>query len=487
MEYLIINKDDVFDWLRVIEINEKDSICIVDHSVKNFIQQSEVDASSSDDITHAGLLFYESHSFRSCSLASVNWHFLNPDSQTKVTSWKATAHVIIFRKGILASLEVCKEYSQIHIQAADLAYQALTRGSTVFHNPKLIKPYVYKPCKVQAGRHDEIRFVVRNLGRKNLLVISPFAFITSVFLNVTPRSVLMPLTRTNLTHADRQKWIESYSAIIPTINRYEYLSKAIHSLLNNIRPPAEIIVIDQTPLDKRIPGYYDEFSDAPVKVIFIEKAGQCTARNRAVQEASYEWLLLFDDDSEAWPEMMTEHIRLLEHSTAHISTGVSLAPWKDRSYIRAAISFYHVSAVMDTGNCFIRKKAIEDVGMFDLAFDRGSGADDNLGKRLYLKGNTIVFNPHAIRTHYKASTGGLRQHGAWWKNKGTLWGPLPLPTESYNFLTFYPRNYYLRLCLYKLITSYRRSGKGQSIVNTILFPWKVFQSYRKALLLLRGK
>jgi hypothetical protein len=125
--------------------------------------------------------------------------------------------------------------------------------------------------------------------------------------------------------------------------------------------------------------------------------------------------------------------------------------------------------------------------MFDLAFDRGSGADDNLGKRLYMKGNIIVFNPYAIRTHHKASTGGLRQHGAWWRNKGTLWGPFPLPTESYNFITFYPNSSYVKLCFYKLITSYRRSGILQSLVNTLLFPWKVFQSYRKASVLLRGK
>jgi hypothetical protein len=132
----------------------------------------------------------------------------------------------------------------------------------------------------------------------------------------------------------------------------------------------------------------------------------------------------------------------------------------------------------------MRKRLVEEAGWFDLAFDKGSGADDNLGKRLYLRGAKIVFNPKAIRTHHKAPMGGLRTHGAWWKNKGTYFGPFPLPTESYDFLRFYPREFYTRLCLYRLVTSYRRSGFAMNMINTILFPVKVMASYRKAKTLL---
>jgi len=486
MEYLFINRGDVFNWVNATEFNKRDAICIIDNEIKELIQYDVVETST-DDIVHAGLLFYDESSYRSCALASLNWHFLNPNSNQKTISWKATAHVLIFQKGILSELQACEDYELIHVQAADLAYQGLTRGATTFHNPLLLKSKSSFRNATNVSQYDEIRFVMRNLGRRNLLVVSPLTFLTSLFLKVNPLKKLPPIEETRITDNELVKRIDLYTAIIPTINRYEYLNKAIHSLLQNERAPAEIIVIDQTPIGKRVSGYYDEFSGQPVKVIYIDRAGQCTARNLAVQVASYEWLLLFDDDSIAWPEMMSEHIHLLEKSRADISTGISLAPWKDRSYIGAALNFYHISSVMDTGNCFIKKKAIEDVGMFDLAFDRGSGADDNLGKRLYLNGNVIVFNPKAIRTHYKASSGGLRQHGAWWKNKGTLWGPLPLPTESYNFLIFYPHKSYLQLCFYKLLTSYRRCGKLQSIVNTILFPWKVFQSYRKAQILLHEK
>jgi len=486
MEFLFIDEKGGFDWAKAFEINAQDNICITSTQFKDSILLPVSEVGEVADILHCGLLFYSSTSFQACALASLNWHFLNPERDIRGVSWKASMHVIVIRKGILPQLKI-NDYNSVHVQAADLAYQALVRGANVIHDPSILKFGNPQHANLAVTSGDEYKFIVRNIGRKNLITVSWWSFLKNSFVNSVERKIVEPLIPITLKGYQQVRKIDRYTAIIPTINRYDYLKKAIYSLLENVRPPAEIIIIDQTTVANRISGYYDEFSFAPVKVIYMDKAGQCTARNRAVQEASDEWLLLFDDDSEAWPEMITEHINLLEHSTADISTGVSLAPWKDRTHIGKALSFYRISSVMDTGNCFIRKKTIEDVGMFDLAFDRGSGADDNIGKRLYMKGSVIVFNPHAIRTHYKASTGGLRQHGAWWKNKGTLWGPLPLPTESYNFLTFYPRKDYLRLCAYRLLTSYRRSDAWQSLFNTILFPWKVFQSYRKALLLLRGE
>lgn len=271
----------------------------------------------------------------------------------------------------------------------------------------------------------------------------------------------------------------------PTLNRYAYLKKAIYSLLNNPVPPSEIVVVDQSPENTRPADYYDEFDPRVVKVHFLKQAGQSTARNYAIRQSNQDWIYFFDDDSEAWEDTIVEHIRLLEYSVADVSTGVSLAPWKDRSYIGDEISFYHVASVLDTGNCMMRRSLVEQVGLFDPAFDKGSGADDNLGKRLFLSGACIVFNPSAIRTHHKAPMGGLRQHGAWWKNKGTYFGPFPLPTDSYDFARFYPRRYYLRLCLFRLISSYRGSGFAMNVVNTLLFPLKVWISYRKSLKLLR--
>lgn len=483
MEYLFTDSNKYFDWEKASRSNVDSDICILDSSLKNLVRPLE-HIEHSADIIHAGLFFYEKESFQSCSLGSLNWYFLNPVSEHRSVSWKASLHVMVIRKGLLPMLEVQESFKSKHVQAANLAFHTLIRGGTVYHDPTLLSSVPSSGNVINVSPKDERLFIVENFGARGLALISPLRWARRMF-NSTSKKQFDPLPSRILLNESRRV-VGNYTAIIPTVNRYDYLDKAINSLLNNKRPPSEIIVVDQTIPELRIAGYYDEFSEEIVKVFYLDIAGQCSARNNAIRESTNDWLLLFDDDSEAWPEMIQEHISLLENSMADVSTGISLAPWKDESYIGRTISTYHLSSVMDTGNCFLHKKLIEKVGMFDLAFDRGSGADDNLGKRIYLNGGVIIFNPKAIRTHHKASTGGLRLHGAWWKNKGTLFGPMPLPTESYNFLKFYPKKYYIRLCFFKLLTSYRRSGMSQNILNTLLFPLKLFKSYRKAQKLFRG-
>jgi glycosyltransferase involved in cell wall biosynthesis len=392
-------------------------------------------------------------------------------------SWLASFHCLVIRSGVLEKLQLYMGYQCRHFAAADLAFQVFKNGGTVRYEPNLIDYSASDAENSRVPERDLMNFTLRFLGKSACFFAFPLASVRVFFKQAPPtagpfRGIF------DLTLTEGCVKIGEYTAIIPTINRYAYLKKAVHSLLKNRRPPAEVIIVDQTPEALRVPGYYDEFDPDIVKVIFIDRAGQSTARNTALQNASHKWILFFDDDSEAWEDMIEEHIWLLEHSYADVSTGVSLAPWKDRSYIPEAINFYHIATVLDTGNCMMRREIVERVGMLDRAFDKGSGADDNLGKRLHLSGMQIVFNPKAIRTHHKAPMGGLREHGAWWKIKGTYFGPFPLPTESYDFLTFYPKKFYIRLCLYRLLRSFRRSNLLMNTINVVLFPFKVFASYK---------
>jgi glycosyltransferase involved in cell wall biosynthesis len=482
MEYRYIG--DAFDWREASIINEIDDLCILQRPEFQLEKVQSNVSFEHADVIHAGLSFYAHSAFEITASATLSWLFLNPHATIRTVSWKASAHIVWFKKGTLAKLDVTRYYANVHLKMADLAYQVMLQGGIVFNEPSLaVSRTDERPIVI--SRSDEIRFLKYNHLRQALSFVAPLQAFFSLRTKRLTRAT--GNFQNAFTGSIRLKHIPTYSVILPTINRYDYLDKAIKSLLENKFPPAEVIVVDQTAPKNRIANYYNQFPQDIVKVFFLDKPGQCSARNKAVSEATHDWLLFFDDDSVAWPEMITEHIKLLEFSVATVSTGLSLAPWKDLSYISPEINFYHISPVMDTGNCMMHKESIRKVGGFDLAFDRGSGADDNLGKRLHLNGEILVLNPYAIRTHYKASTGGLRQHGAWWKNKGTLFGPLPLPTESYNLLTFYPRKFYFRMCMLKLFTSYRRTSWMHRIVNTLLFPIKLLRSYRQAQVLIRER
>lgn len=484
MEYLYIDNQDSINWVEVRARNHTTDVCIALDYLRDQINVALIEQGFLEDIVHVGLSFYHSATFIKISLAAPNWFFLRPSSTIPSTSWMASLHVLVIRKGVLDSVEIDNHYTNKHFLAADLAYQVVKGGGLVRYDPVVLNSLEQEKFKTMVSENDLRRFILRFFDKRACISAFPFS-ITSILFSKQIKKVNYGEEKFHILEDQKRRRIESYTAIIPTLSRYAYLKKAIYSLLNNPVAPAEIIVVDQTPEIYRIPGYYDEFDPALVKIFFLDKAGQSSARNHAINQATHEWLLFFDDDSEAWDEMIAEHIRLLEYSVADVSTGISLAPWKDRSYIGKSISFYQLISVLDTGNCMIQKSLIQRVGMFDPAFDKGSGADDNLGKRLFLQGACIVLNPKAIRTHYKAPLGGLRTHGAWWKNKGTYFGPFPLPTESYDFLRFYPSAFYLRLCLYRLVTSYRRSGLVMNVINTLLFPLKVLVSYQKAKSLLK--
>jgi glycosyltransferase involved in cell wall biosynthesis len=479
MEFLYIDKPNDIDWNLVREISSRSDLCVSLRKFEDTIDLSFLDPMDNNEIVHCGLKYFSSNVCDRLLLATMSWTFLRPESTVASTSWLASFHVLIIRRGVLEKLDLDLGYRNAHFLAADLAFQVLKGGGTVLYEPRLIPASPTADDIASVPPDDLKRFVLRFFGKRPCLVAFPLSFLET-WLRHSPRK-LPPFSGIfDLTLPARRVQIKDYTAVIPTINRYAFLKKAIYSLLNNRLRPAEIVVVDQTPEALRIPGYYDEFDPALVKVYFMQKAGQSTARNEALSHATKEWILFFDDDSEAWDDMIQEHIWLLEHSKADVSTGVSLAPWKDRTYIADEINFYHIASVLDTGNCMMRRETVEKVGRFDYAFDKGSGADDNLGKRLYLAGMRIVFNPKAIRTHHKAPVGGLREYGAWWKNKGTLFGPFPLPTQSYDFLSFYPKKYYVRLCLYRLATSFRRSNWLMNFANILLFPIKVLLSYRRA-------
>jgi glycosyltransferase involved in cell wall biosynthesis len=484
MEFLFIDSPAMIDWQLAGQINQQTDLCIALSDLRGGLDITVGDSLDRIEIIHCGVKYYPLDACDELLLASPSWTFLRPNPNISSTSWLASFHCILIRKGVLGKLNIDTGYKCGHFIAADLTLQVLKNGGRVWYEPQLTASYDGKVAKVPEA--DLKRLLLRFYGKGAFLLAFPLS-IGHVLSRRSPRRLPQPSGKFDQTVSQKRLEIGEYTAIIPTINRYAYLKKAIYSLLNNRRPPAEIIIVDQTPPNLRIHGYYDEFHPNTVKVFFLERAGQSTARNAAIMKATREWILFFDDDSEAWEDMIDEHIWLLEHSEADVSTGVSLAPWKDRSYIPSVINYYHLSTVLDTGNCMTRKDTVEAVGMLDPAFDKGSGADDNLGKRLYLAGKRIIFNPKAIRTHYKAPMGGLREHGAWWKNKGTFFGPFPLPTESYDFLSFYPKRSYLRLCVYRLIRSFRRSNLPMNLVNTVFFPIKVYVSYRRAMRLVNLK
>jgi GT2 family glycosyltransferase len=485
--------------LASLEQTQSDAVLLCDVRLAGQVRRPPADVWDFD-LQHAGLSLGAAGTFQTAMLASLNWFFLDPRSDRRCTSWKATAGLCWIRPEVVRAVGgFDPAYTSADSRLMDLAYRVLVAGGRIAHDPQWLGEGMSHRVSARVPLEDEFIFLCRHLGRREASYAAAWHGITQrqprrawdslkmawerVTRHAPPRAQPDAVPALRLMGHSRRQQIRSISAIIPTINRYDYLPKAIESLLCLQPGLDEIIVVDQTPASKRKPEVYAPYISRNVRVVFLDRAGQSTARNTGIEAASGEWCLLFDDDQVAWEDLLAQHIAVVEYSGAHVSTGVALAPWKTAAHIPAHLRHHRAADVLATGNCLVHTESIRDVGGLDEAFDRGSGADDDLGVRLYLNGCESVFNPHAIMTHYKAPAGGLRLHGAWWRDRTTFWAPYPPQTQIYAIQKRYPRSawwpHYLRF--------YLRAGRQHAWWEAAWLwasaPWKLGRALRAARML----
>jgi glycosyltransferase involved in cell wall biosynthesis len=120
--------------------------------------------------------------------------------------------------------------------------------------------------------------------------------------------------------AKEKKKTMKISAVIPAYNAEKHIARSIDSVLAQMRPADEVIVVDDGSIDKT-PDVVRSFGD---KVIFIqqENAGVSAARNTGINAASGDWIAFLDADDEWLPEklkLQCEH--LARHSDLRWTTG----------------------------------------------------------------------------------------------------------------------------------------------------------------------
>lgn len=103
---------------------------------------------------------------------------------------------------------------------------------------------------------------------------------------------------------------KSVAVVIPTYNYGRFIADAIRSVLNQTRPPSEIIVVDDGSTDETA-AVVAEFGDA-VRYIRQDNAGVCAARNRGVSESTSELVSFLDSDDTWEPTNLEKQIARFE-------------------------------------------------------------------------------------------------------------------------------------------------------------------------------
>jgi GT2 family glycosyltransferase len=478
------------ELMKALELEQSPNVLVLSAGVIdaiNFKFLSTIDEPF--DLIHCGLQTGMASTFEILPVTSFSWFFLNSTAQKQSVSWKANPECFVINTNVYRSVGgVDLQYESWEARIADLAYRILRSGGKVFNQPNLLLQQRKWADKTVPLR-DYLRFVNLNVNPAArvlyilYLILNRGKLIESVRAFESPKKKSGQAKRNIIPLIDNNhyKSIEKYSAIIPTIDRYEYLPAAVDSLLEQEIPPDDIIVYDQTPRERRDHNWFLKYPADRVKVIFSDFPGQSTARNEAIKNTRHEWCLMFDDDSIAFKDMSRKHIELIERSNFYVSTGASLSPGQELQDLPYNVDYLHLADVLDTGNCFIHKSIWEKVGGFDKAFNRGPGADNDFGTRIYLEGIPVVFNNLAKRIHFKASKGGLRSFGVWWRFKTSFQDPYPPPSQTYTIMKFYSKSLWSFMFLRFFIKASYRQNIGRVALLWLLYPLKLRASKKRAI------
>jgi glycosyltransferase involved in cell wall biosynthesis len=331
-----------------------------------------------------------------------------------------------------------EKFSRMDSQYMDRAYMALQLGVIPIQKASSEnKDNIY----TITNRNDNYLFIAKYFGKFKLIYV---LFLRILCFNNPILELLGFVKALKMSKADitknhiQYKNFETFqsgliqsnplvSVVIPTLNRYEYLKDVMTDLETQDYQNFEVIICDQTDVISK--EFYEGWK-LNIQLIQQEEKALWLARNRCIQMAKGEYILLFDDDSRVESSWISNHLGCLDFFKVKISAGVT--DTLVGHGLGKKESYFHLSDVFDTGNSMVHIDVFKQVGLFDRQFEKMRMGDGEFGLRAILGGYLVVSNPFAKRIHLKGETGGLRQMGSWDALRpNSLFAPRPVPSVLY--------------------------------------------------------
>lgn len=200
---------------------------------------------------------------------------------------------------------------------------------------------------------------------------------------------------------------------IPCYNAECYIEASLRALLDQTRPPDELLVIDDGSSDNSV----ELASRFPVRVIRHEKnKGLAAARNTAFAHATHPLVGAIDADvlpDPTWLEQLLEHFadprvagtggRLLEaHHSSPADAWRATQLTQDLGLESFDIEYPSHKRLGGFGTIF-RKEAVLSVGGYDENY-RTNYEDVDMCARLLAAGHKLVFESRAVAYHQRRDT-----------------------------------------------------------------------------------
>lgn len=465
------------------------------------------------DLAHAGLNTGMASLFPDLSLISQDWSMINAPDNIPSNNWRVNLNACLIRRELFLHMNGLDDaYASRSAAGLDLGYRSMRSGALVEYRPEIIKG-INSTVFETPSLLDFYVFLFRN-----------YKSIWAKYVLIRHWASLKLLFAWNAYHAARKRcrqfpqkevqpvWFEKQnllfseisntkvSVIIPTLGRYPYLKAALDSLRTQTIKPAEVIIVDQNPIDQRQSELYGDYKELNLKVVWQNERGQSLARNTALTMVTCPYVLFFEDDAIAYNDLIEVHLRNLLTGRFHVSTGVSIPPPPSTYQLPFNFRYPRIAQTFSTGNSMVPYAIIRELGGFDRNYDFGPGTDADFGTRLYLAGYRIIHDPRAVIIHYKAPIGGLRTFRVHKIDTDLGWlQPFPPVTQTYYGLRYLNSHQQRERIFMLLFTSkfplqirQGNTNKLQTLIallnfaaSILLLPVKWIRSYRRAKALMK--
>lgn len=364
----------------------------------------------SADAWHAGIKAGLAGMPRLLNYVEPLWMY-NTDAGEEVehSSFRLSMRCALIRTSALKAVNMDDvPYSTPDMLGLDIGYALLKGGAVIRYHPQLLNRYINS----NITSADEWIFARRYFTAKWQLwtLLNAPGGLANLGKLISARGVKYKPVKPIL-HSSRVKGTPEHktvSVLIPTLHRYSYLFSELEQLAKQEIPALEVLITDQTDETKRVPVDASKYPGLNIRYFPQNESGQCIAWNKLLKEAKGEFVLFLGDDAD---DIAPDFIKRLLVTQTRFSADVVAARVIENGVQYGEINeHYYLSDTLPIA--LVRKSLLDDVGYFDMFFNRNIRADQDLSIRCHLKGALMIYDPSTTVFHHRAPVGGLRAHGA---------------------------------------------------------------------------
>lgn len=346
------------------------------------------------------------------SIQPTSMLHLSISSTIPHSSWKNSFKGCLLEKRVFKEISISKYSNSLDIIGLDFGYKAMKSGVITRYSSVLSK--TIKSSDLLISKLDELLFIRNNFDTKafiwcyliGMFKISVFSFFKAYRGKENSNNIVFKHRISKYALEEKKT---SVSIVIATLERYYFLERELEEL-RSLKPTVdEIIIIDQTPIEKRNKAFLKSFNDLPIVYVETDTIGQCSARNKGIEIAKSKFIWFLDDDMEEIPSnYLKNHLETIYSFNADISCGIP--DEIGTHYIDRSIPKIELSDGFPTNDVLVKRSLLLEVDGFDVKMDQKQSEDQEIGLRLIKKGALSVKNNQLRIIHLRAARGGLRNH-----------------------------------------------------------------------------